>query len=79
MGIGSAPIDPLLGQLSSLEDGACFHLIRLLSYLAKRIGDLDKLAFGPKHIAAAKHRLGLLEGILRDQRRKCLQGDSSLG
>jgi len=71
--ISRAPVDPLLGQLTGLEDRARFDHIRLLSNLANRIGDLDELAFRPQHVATAEHRLGLLERIFRDQRCKRLQ------
>ena len=51
--IGRPPVDPLLGQLTGLEDGACLNRIRPLSYLANGIGDLDELTFRPKHVTAA--------------------------
>jgi hypothetical protein len=70
--ISRTPVDPLLGQLTRLEDRARFDHIGLRSNLANRIGDLDELAFRPKHVATAEHRLGLRERIRRDQRCKCL-------
>src|SRR5262245_62656814 len=76
--ISRAPVDPLLGQLTGLEERARFDHIRLLSNLANRAGDLDELPFRPKHVATAEHRLGLRELVLRDQRRKCLQGGIGL-
>jgi len=76
--IGRTPVDALLGQLTSFEDRARFDHIDLFTYLANRIGDLDELAFRPQHVAAAEHRLSLVERILRDQRRKRLQGGIGL-
>src|SRR5262249_50300137 len=54
--ISRAPVDPLLGQLTGLEDRARFDHIGLLFNLANRISDLDELAFRRKHVATAEHR-----------------------
>src|SRR5262245_25552659 len=71
--ISRAPVDPLLSQLTGLEDRARFDHIGLLFNLANRIGNLDELAFRPEYVPTAEHRLGLRECILRDQRRNRLQ------